>query len=166
MNKDNKTVQKQSTMSGEGIALSFVGIGLLWAYLMPSLFGTATPYVAAAFILLGFAGFMTEIQKRFKDGQFRWSNGGVGLVLGAIPGWLLYVSYTNLEGWIRSVVCLLLSIILLLALAAVIDFLISIFEYFVQRQDNITGRLTGILKFIALTASTVAAVYASLSQII
>jgi|GEM_PF-3957534 len=158
--------KQSSNLSGESIGLAFVGIGLLWAYLMPATLGIATPYLAATFILLGFAGFMVELQKRFKNSKFRWDNGGIGLLVGVIPGWLLYISYTQLTGWVRSLACMILSALLLIGLAAIIDFIVSIFEYFVQRQDNISGKLTGLLKFVALAASTIAAVYASLSQVI
>ena len=161
-----QSIRAQSTsISGEGVALAFVGIGLLWAYLLPQIFGVATPYVSAGFILFGFAGFMVALQNRFKDSQFRWINGGVGLIVGVVPGWLLFVMYNSLDGFWRGLVCLVLSAILLLGIAAMLDFIVSIFEYFVQRKDKFGEKLVGFVKFIALVASTVAAVYATLSQL-
>lgn len=164
MSKENKTTS--SSLSGESVALAFVGLGGLWAYGMPDLFGVATPYISAALILFGFAGFMTELQKRFKGGQFRWANGGIGLIVGVVSGYLAYISYIGLEGFWRGLAIVPLSFLILLAIAAMIDFIISIFEYLVQKQEGVANRLTGLLKFTALTASTVAAVYASLSQIL
>lgn len=165
MSKANR-VKKKNHISGESVALAFVGVGLFWAYLMPELFGVATPYISAPFILFGFAGFMTEMQKRFKGSEFRWDNGGVGLLLAVIAGWLLSVVYTGLGGFWRGLVCLLLSVMLLFGVAAILDFIVSIFEYFVRRRHGVANRLTGLLKFVALMASTAAAVYATLSQII
>lgn len=162
----SKSQNTKTSISGESVALSFVGVGLLWAYLMPQLFGATTSYIAAIFVLFGFTGFMVEVQKRFKDGHSRWDNGGIGILLGSILGWLLYVSYTNTDGWIRGILCLALSIALLFAIAAVMDFVVSIFEYLVRRQESVAAKLTGLMKFATLTASTIAAVYVSLSQVI
>lgn len=162
----SKKEQSNNNISGEGVALAFVGIGLLWAYLLSQIFGTLTPYIAAAFILFGFAGFMVSLQGRFKDNSLRWTNGGVGLIVGVVPGWLMFVAYNGLHGFWRGLVCLVLSAVLLIGAAAIIDFVVSIFEYFVQQKANLTGKLTGLVKFIALIVSTAAAVYATLSQVI
>lgn len=160
------TPKQTTSISGESIGLAFVGVGLLWAYLLPQVFSAATPYVSAACILFGFAGFMVSLQSRFKDSQVRWINGAVGLVVGVVPGWLLFVAYNGLDGFWRGAICLVLSFVLLLGAAAFFDFLVSIFEYFVQRNDDFGSKLSGFVKFIALVASTIAAVYATLNQLL
>lgn len=158
--------EKTNKMSGESIALAFVGIGLLWAYLMPHIFGVGTPYLAAICILFGFAGFMVSLQGRMKDSALRWDNGGVGLIVGVVAWWLLFLAYDGLDGFWRGLICLALSVVLLIGVAAIFDFGVSVFEYLVQRKSDISGKAIGFVKFVALVASTAAAVYATLSQVI
>lgn len=155
-----------SNISGESVGLAFVGVGLLWAYLFPHIFEAWTPYVSAGFILFGFAGFMISLQNRFKDNSLRWTNGGVGMIVGTIPGWLLFIAYNGLQGFWRALICFLLSAVLLIGVVAIIDFVVSIFEYFVQQKADLPSKITGLLKFMTLVTSTAAAVYAALSQVI
>lgn len=158
--------KKSNTINGESIGLGIMALGIMYAYALPDLFGAANPYIAAVFILVGFAGLMTEMAKRLAGKDIHTDNGGIGLLVGVPSVWATYYAYTHFSFWWRIVSILALSILIIVAVAAIFDFIITLFAYLVGHSKGFSDRFVGVVKFLAIIASSVAAVIASLSQVL
>lgn len=157
--------KSNNSLSGISIGLGFVGVGLIFGYWFSDLYGSATPYVAATLIIFGLVGFLVELQKKLTSKNFRFDNGGLGLILLAPSLFFSYLIYENWVGPTRSILISLLALLMLMGLMAVLDLFVSIFEELVKSKD-IKGKVIGLLQFLAVCATAFAAIFAAVNNIV
>lgn len=159
-----KAQEKSTSISGESIGIALILLGLAYSYWVTNAFGFVTSYIAAACILFGIAGLMTELQKK-TTANLRWTNGGMGVLLGALSAWLMNLAYTHWTGFWLVLAMIVTSFFLVLSFAAIVDFILSIFEYLVKK-GNLAQSITGFLKFLAVIATASAAIFTALNQLL
>ena len=161
----SKKEKSKSDLSGESIALGLLSAGLLVAYVFPEAFDNATQIIAAALIVVGIGAFIFEIQKRLNGTGMRFENGGLGLMVGIVSFWIMSLAYSNLNGIWKYLAVSLTLFFLTVGIMATIDFFVSVFETLISRARGWKDIFMGMLKFLALLASTLASIAAAWQQL-
>lgn len=160
-----KSTSNTSSLSGLGVAFGFIPAGILLGYWLTEAYGSATKYIAALLILIGLTGFFIELSNRFAKGSLRFDNLGIALFLLLPSLYGMYLVYEHTEGWWRGSLITVLGFLVLIGFMAVGDFIVSIFEALVKVKDR-KGMLVGLLKFIAIIASSLATIFAAAQQLV